>query len=94
MGIVIAWTLSYTVVMAAQCIPTHIFWDDFEIDYGTRCINVQQMYESLAFSDLILDIMVLALPLPMVWMLNMPWKRKIALFDIFLLGTVYVKMPF
>ena len=89
-GIVIAWTVAYTIVMATQCVPARIFWDRFETEYGSDCLEVDQVYKSFALTDLIVDILVLSLPYPFVWMLNMPWKRKIAVVDIFLLGTVYV----
>ena len=48
------------------------------------------MYQALAISDLILDILVLALPIPMVASLQLPWKTKIKVIDILLLGSVYV----
>ena len=89
-GLVTSWTIAFTSVMAAQCNPPTDFWNEFEIDYGTNCIQVQVFYQGLAYSDLILDILVLAMPIPMVLMLKMPWRKKIAVLDVFLLGAVYV----
>ena len=48
------------------------------------------MYQGLAISDLILDVLVLVLPIPMVISLKLPWKAKIKVIDILLLGGVYV----
>ena len=53
-------------------------------------MNVQTMYQALAYSDLILDVMVLAFPIPMVVSLRLPWKKKIKIIDLFALGSVYV----
>jgi hypothetical protein len=90
-GLVVAWTIAFTSTMAAQCSPPTNFWEQFEIDYATHgCINVQMFYEALAYSDLILDVLVLILPIPTVLSLKMPWKQKIAVLDILLLGSMYV----
>lgn len=90
-GVVAAWTAAFEAAMIAQCSPPRLFWELFEIDYTPHCINVQMMYLGLAASDLILDVTVLAFPIPMVIFLQLPWRKKIAILDIFLLGTVWVK---
>lgn len=89
-GFVAAWTISFVSAAAAQCVPAHDFWDLFEKDYLPYCINVQTMYQALAYSDLILDVMVLAFPIPMVVSLQLPWRKKIKIIDLFLLGSVYI----
>ena len=86
--LIACWTAAFTSVYAAQCNPISVFWDEFEIEWGARCIEVQKFYLGVAWSDFILDILVLALPIPAVVMLNMPWKKKVAVIDVFLLGAV------
>ena len=90
MGIVASWAVSFTLATVAQCIPIRYFWESFEIDYPSHCIQVQLLYQGLAISDLILDVLVLLLPIPMVASLHLPWKTKIKVLDILLLGSVYV----
>ena len=75
--------------MLAQCSPPSYFWNSFENEYPGHCIQVDKMYQGLAYSDLALDIMVLALPIPMVASLKMPWRTKIKVIDGLMLGTVY-----
>ncbi|KAL8805834.1 MAG: hypothetical protein Q9182_001746 [Xanthomendoza sp. 2 TL-2023] len=74
--------------MAAQCSPPTYFWEAFEIDYPKQCFQVQKMYQGLAWSDLALDILVLSLPIPMVASLRLPWRTKIKVIDILMLGSV------
>ncbi|KAL9597700.1 MAG: hypothetical protein Q9219_004957 [cf. Caloplaca sp. 3 TL-2023] len=74
--------------MAAQCSPPTYFWELFEIDYPKHCMEVFKMYEGLAWSDLVLDIAVLSLPLPIVARLRMPWRTKIKVIDVLMLGSV------
>lgn len=75
--------------MIAQCSPVSYFWEAFEIDYPKHCFQMNMMYQGLAYSDLILDVVVLALPIPMIASLHMPWRTKIKVIDGFMLGTVY-----
>lgn len=82
------WAISFTAAMAAQCSPPTYFWESFEIDYPKKCIKIQMMYQGLAWSDLALDIMVLSLPIPVVVSLQLPWRTKIKVIDILMLGTV------
>ena len=90
MGFVAAWTISFVSAMAAQCVPARDFWELFETEYEAHCMNVQSMYQALAYSDLIVDVMVLAFPIPMIVSLQLPWRKKIKILDIFLLGFVYM----
>ena len=91
MALVASWAIAFTSAAAAQCRPPAYFWESFELEYPGHCIQVQLMYQGLAYSDLILDVLVLALPIPMVISLHMPWKTKIKVIDIFMLGSVSVK---
>lgn len=88
MTLVAGWAISFTSAVAAQCSPPSYIWESFEIDYPTHCIQVQKMYQGVAWSDLALDILVLMLPIPMVASLHLPWRTKIKVIDIFMLGSV------
>lgn len=91
LGIVGAWTVAFESVMFAQCTSPRVFWTKFESDYVSYCINFLMMFRVLAFSDLILDALVLASPIPLVVLLHLPWRKKIAVLDVLLLGAMYVK---
>ena len=90
-AIVAAWGIGFGSAMAGQCSPPDLFWRLFETEYiKHKCVNVQMLYQGLAISDLILDVFVLALPIPMVASLQLPWRTKIKVIDILMLGSVYV----
>ncbi|KAI1211101.1 uncharacterized protein F4807DRAFT_421657 [Annulohypoxylon truncatum] len=62
--------------------------------YWSSAVNLQKFcpgttYKSLVFaiSDFITDVVILAAPIPLVWRLNMPTKRKIAVSVVFLVGA-------
>ena len=88
-ALVAGWATAFTIVMIAQCRPPSFFWEAFEEEYLPHCVNVQMVYQALGISDLILDVLVLALPVPMIASLQLPWRTKIKVIDVFMLGSVY-----
>ena len=90
MAVVASWATAFTIATIAQCRPLAYFWEAFELEYPGHCIQVRVMYQALAYSDLLLDLVVLVLPIPMVVSLHMPWKTKIKVLDILMLGSVSV----
>ena len=87
-GFLVLWTITFVSAMAAQCTPPHYAWDLFEFEYSLKCMNVLAMYQGMAYSDLILDVVVLAFPIPMVVSLRLPWNKKIKVIDTLLLSSV------
>jgi hypothetical protein len=71
-----------------QCLPVKRFWiPDLE---GGECFNQDLFYEASAIINVIGDVIVLLLPLPVVWSLNTSGRKKWALSFLFLLGALYV----
>ncbi|KAI5859277.1 hypothetical protein GGS23DRAFT_586416 [Durotheca rogersii] len=89
-GITVAWGIAFTFTVALQCTPVSTLWEKFEIEYGDSCITVQPFYFSLAISDLILDVVIFILPVPHLWQLQLPWREKVGVAGIFLLGSIVV----
>lgn len=89
-AVVVAWGVAFTLVIVFQCLPVSTIWTQFEIDYTPYCINQQAAYMGLAVSDLILDLLIFALPVPVVIQLRLPLRQKFAVGGIFLLGSVWV----
>lgn len=46
------------------------------------------MFKATAISNMIVDIGILSVPIPIVWKLKIPTKQKIAVSVIFLLGAL------
>ncbi|KAG8169977.1 hypothetical protein KVR01_000722 [Diaporthe batatas] len=86
----LAWGLAFTFAGAFQCTPVSTLWDKFEIEYGDSCVNVQPFYLGFGVSDLILDVLIFALPMPHLYSLQMPMRQKLAIGGIFFLGSIVV----
>ncbi|KAI0592816.1 hypothetical protein F4775DRAFT_599290 [Biscogniauxia sp. FL1348] len=88
-GITLAWCIAYTVATAIRCSPVSTFTDRFETEFNYFCVDEYQLFLlSYTASDLALDIIIFLLPVPMVWRLQMPWRQKLAVAGIFLLGSI------
>jgi hypothetical protein len=80
--------VAFIFVRALICRPVAMNWD-FTTPGGT-CGDLHTMYMSLASIDLILDLTVVLLPMPVVWNLQMAFSKKIAISAVFGLGAAYV----
>lgn len=66
------------------CRPFAYFWD--KSIHGT-CGNEVITYLTAGIFNLIIDVIIVILPMPMLWGLQMPMAKKIALTGIFGIGA-------
>ncbi|KZL87791.1 integral membrane protein [Colletotrichum incanum] len=81
--IVGAWSTSQLFISALQCMPVSGFWDK---SVKAKCIPNQPQWYVNAAGNIITDVAVFALPMPIFWHLSLPRKQKILLMGIFSLG--------
>lgn len=84
MLLVVAYWTSTIVRMFFLCSPLAFYWDK-SIQGGT-CLNTSATSLSVSVINLILDLIVIALPMPMLWGLQMATSRKMGLTAIFGIG--------
>lgn len=81
-------TTIMSIVMAllitVECQPVAYFWN--RAIPGGKCWNFQQLVVAVASVDLVTGLMILPLPLPMLWGLQMSTGRKVAVAGLFLIG--------
>ncbi|KAK7714928.1 hypothetical protein SLS63_011523 [Diaporthe eres] len=89
-----AWTLftltamtSVSLVIAAcfQCTPIAFWWD--RTIPGGRCFDVQAFFHAQALPGFVLDLAIMALPMPTIWHLKMPVVKRMALVAVFLVAS-------
>jgi hypothetical protein len=83
-AIVTGWTLSYTMANIFTCWPVTALIEPF---YGNKCINVIPMWLSVVYTDIILDVGILVMPIPLVLGLHLPWQQKLGVLGMLLLGA-------
>jgi len=86
-ALVILWMLTNNFTAAFQCNPLRKAW---EIETPGHCFNPLSYITGVHTTNLVLDIVILALPVSAVWRLQLSLAKKISVAGIFLLGGLYV----
>jgi hypothetical protein len=85
--LVLSWCLSVFITVLLQCRPIALNWNK---QLSGTCINPKPFFFGNAISNLIIDAVILALPIPMVLQLQLRLSQKLSILGIFLLGGLYV----
>lgn len=88
-SIISVWTVAFFFANLLQCYPISTNWEASGAQVSS-CINTNMMYLAQAWTDVLTDMMILALPIPCIWALQMPAKHKVGVTAIFLLGVLTV----
>ncbi|KAI2625267.1 hypothetical protein GGS26DRAFT_563480 [Hypomontagnella submonticulosa] len=84
LGLVIGWTVSFFFANLFTCYPITPFIEAF---YGNNCVDGLALWYAMAISDIIIDVIILVMPIPMVLRLQLPWKQRLGVLVMFLLGA-------
>ncbi|EKJ76916.1 hypothetical protein FPSE_02914 [Fusarium pseudograminearum CS3096] len=72
-----------------QCTPIHWNWNRFSgSDVDFQCMDLNKLQWSINITNIIFDVVVLALPIPLVWRMRSTFRRKLAIIFMFSLGVV------
>ncbi|KAL8880819.1 MAG: hypothetical protein Q9198_001847 [Flavoplaca austrocitrina] len=82
---VLAFTVANVLTIIFECRPISAAWMRF---IEAKCINTDAAILAVAVFTVVTDCIILGLPLPFVWKLQMPRVRKLQLTALFLLGAL------
>lgn len=84
----IGYTISVSTTISLACVPTSFFWTQWvdPLSGGYCRINLYNFYLWNGVANLFTDVIILCVPIPVVWKLQMPRPQKFAICGIFLLG--------
>lgn len=85
-AITLLWWISCQFIVIFECAPIHYFWNRKPVT--GHCLDVQIFFHSRAIPNIITDLVLLILPLPLIWRLRLPIEQKAALSGVFLLGSL------
>ena len=86
MGLTMAFCVAYFFAILFQCHPIAFYWD-LTIPNG-RCENQTIIFLATASLNLFLDVIIVLMPIPVVWSLQMSTLRKVAVTAIFGMGIM------
>ncbi|KAI1400530.1 hypothetical protein F4819DRAFT_497238 [Hypoxylon fuscum] len=92
LGVISIWGVSFFFATLFECMPVHAVWQTLfgTPEHQVYCYDAVPMFIATAITNMIVDIAILALPIPFVWRLNMPVKQKVAVSSVFLLGAFVI----
>lgn len=85
MAVVIMTWICETLSAIFQCTPVHSIWDK---SIHGHCVDQDAMFRFWSIPNIITDAIMLILPLPLVWKLQLPFDQKVGLTFTFLLGSM------
>lgn len=74
-----------------QCLPVRYNWDGWKKDgsFGTvTCLDINALITACAILAIVQDIIVLALPIPIILKLNASWRKRAGIIIMFSFGIV------
>lgn len=84
------WITAFFLATLFECgTRVQYMWTDI-LDVSTQCTNSVMYHNAYAISDLITEVMILAMPIPIIWRLQMSLSQKLAVSIVFALGFVSV----
>lgn len=73
--------------MFLACRPLKDYWESIEFDPPT-CMDKSASTLSFSITNLVTDLMVLALPIPVLWQLKLPVRERLALIALMSMGLL------
>lgn len=80
---IVAWGIGITITLFLVCRPLRAYWDSTV--EGT-CLTIVTFTYFTNISNLITDIWIFLMPIPMIWRLQLQVKKKVILSVIFCIG--------
>ncbi|KAL1958781.1 hypothetical protein VTO42DRAFT_3900 [Malbranchea cinnamomea] len=91
MAFVGAFTISMTFVNVFECgKPSNAWAPDFIFQIGGSCLDLTKIYYIQAAFNILSDIVILLLPMPVLYTLHMRLQKRIALIALFSVGTLAI----
>ncbi|KAI2780694.1 hypothetical protein F4815DRAFT_499072 [Daldinia loculata] len=85
MGLAVVYLISVLVETFALCTPVQHNWDK---SIPGKCTNQHGAYLGSGITNLIIDVFIVTLPMPMLFRLQMSWPKKLSIAVMFSLGAI------
>ena len=84
-ALVVSWLVAIELVVLAECVPISGLWD---LSISSRCISLVPFFIGAGVPNVVLNVVIVFLPLPMIWTLDIERKHRWALSAVFGLGAL------
>lgn len=88
---VVCFGAANTFSMIFQCTPISFFWDGWTGEYAGKCININTFSWIRAAIEIIIDLAIISLPIPLLLNLKLNWHKKLQILSMFSIGFLWVE---
>ncbi|KAL4779849.1 hypothetical protein BJX76DRAFT_361400 [Aspergillus varians] len=74
--VILGWGLSFLIAMLITCRPLRAYWDTALLDSGAECSDEQARTLAFTITNVIFDFVILILPVPTFWKLQLPIRER------------------
>jgi hypothetical protein len=86
------WGLVYTLINVFICNPRNYAWEQWDGEHEGKCMDQQAILMSHAIMNIVLDVVVIALPLPTLLRLKLGRDKKVGVCVMFVIGILWVTL--
>ncbi|KAF2458351.1 hypothetical protein BDY21DRAFT_342242 [Lineolata rhizophorae] len=90
MGFVTSYAIIFVPIFFTHCIPIEASWSVDPVVQATQCRPIKRQEYASVSINMALDLAVVLLPLPVIWKLQIPTRKKIFVSFMFSLGLIIV----
>lgn len=83
---VVCFGVANTFSMIFQCTPISFFWNGWTGEYAGKCININAFSWIRAAIEIIIDLAIISLPIPLLLGLKLKWHKKLQILSMFSIG--------
>ena len=86
---IVGWWIGIDLLAILSCIPVQKAWNP---TIPGHCLDTQHNFLGATITNIIIDIVLLVLPMPMLWQLHIRTSRKVGLVGVFACGYWWVSI--
>lgn len=84
----ILYFVSFMFVLGFECTPVSFFWTQWRDPLAGRCININAGGWAAAAINIVLDIAILTMPVPVIMKLQISRQQKLQVLSMFGVGSL------
>ncbi|KIW18948.1 hypothetical protein PV08_03237 [Exophiala spinifera] len=88
MGLCFSYFVSYMFVLGFECTPVSFFWEQWRDPSAGKCIDINAGGWAAAGINIILDVAILAMPVPVILRLDISRQQKLQVLSMFGVGSL------
>ncbi|KAL4880293.1 hypothetical protein BJY04DRAFT_219289 [Aspergillus karnatakaensis] len=88
LGVTVAWSLASLFSQLFSCKPINHFWNRWDGEHEGHCTSHNALLLAHAIINIVMDVVVIAIPMPILFKLHMSLEKRIGMCAMFAVGIV------